>query len=372
MADGLQMSRRIRRTPYTDRVEALGVRGFSVVNHTLLPKAFQHSVEDDYWHLRTNVQLWDVGCQRQIELRGPDAAKLIQWMTPRDIGSAHVGDCVYTPLIDRDGYLFNDPILIKLAADHFWLSIADSDVELYALGLATGAGLDVSVREADIWPLAVQGPLAEDLIAGLFGESLRSVRYFKTAWIDVEGTPCLIARSGYSGQGGFELYAEAAIGPRLWDTLWAAGQHLGIRPGCPNLIDRIETGLLSFGNEMTRANHPLECGLARWCDLDADINCLGLDALRRIAKEGSRNRMCGVAFSAPTDRVCAQPWPVSVDGERVGQLTSAIHSPRRHAHVGLGILATHAATIGQTVSVQLPDGTEGRGTVQPLPFPDTD
>ncbi|MEM6988378.1 MAG: dimethylsulfoniopropionate demethylase [Pseudomonadota bacterium] len=270
MSNGLQMTRRIRRTPYTDRVEALGVSGFTVVNHTLLPKAFGHSVQDDYWHLREHVQLWDVGCQRQVEIQGPDATRLVQWMTPRDMRGVRVGQCVYTPLVDHKGLLVNDPITLKLAEDRYWLSIADSDVALYALGLARGAGLDAEVEEADIWPLAIQGPEAETVVSALFGNHLKDLGFFAFTTIELDGRPCVIARTGYSGQGGFEVYADPTQGQLAWDQLWEAGQAHAMRPGCPNLIDRIETGLISFGNDMTRDDSPLEAGLSRWCDLEVD------------------------------------------------------------------------------------------------------
>ncbi len=179
MADGLNMSRRIRRTPYTNRVEAVGVRGFSVVNHMLLPKAFQPSVEEDYWHLREFVQIWDVSCQRQVQIMGPNAARMVQWMTPRDISKAKIGDCLYVPIVDHNGGLINDPVLLKLAEDRFWLSIADSDLLLYALGLSLGMGLDVAINEPDVSPLAVQGPMAEDLMASVFGDDIRKIGFFK-------------------------------------------------------------------------------------------------------------------------------------------------------------------------------------------------
>ncbi|MEM7375987.1 MAG: dimethylsulfoniopropionate demethylase [Pseudomonadota bacterium] len=368
MQNGLKMSRRIRRTPYTARVEALGVSGFTVVNHTLLPKAFQHTAEDDYWHLREHVQLWDVGCQRQVEIRGSDAGRLVQWMTPRDLSTVAVGRCVYTPLVDHRGLLVNDPITIKLGDDHFWLSIADSDVALYALGLARGADLDVSVGEADIWPIAVQGPRAEALMCTLYGDHLRNVRYFGTATVEIDGSPCTVARSGYSGQGGFELYPTPAQGRAAWDALWRAGQAFDIRPGCPNLIDRIESGLLSFGNEMTRDDSPLEAGLARWCDLDTDTGCIGLDALRAQRARGVTRSLCGVRVDAPRGAVCTEPWPVRVGGETVGSLTSAIHSPRLGAHVALGILAHSASALGHGVEVQIDADLRVRGTVEALPF----
>ena len=141
MADGLNMSRRIRRTPYTDRVEAAGVRGYSVVNHMLLPKAFARPVEEDYWHLREHVQIWDVSCQRQVQIGGPDAARLVQWMTPRDLRRARVGDCLYVAITDSEAGLINDPVLLKLTDDRYWLSIAEFGRLLYAKGWSRGLGL---------------------------------------------------------------------------------------------------------------------------------------------------------------------------------------------------------------------------------------
>lgn len=209
------------------------MRGFSVVDHMLLPKAFARSVEEDYWHLREHAQIWDVSCQRQVEIGGKDAARLVQWMTPRDIAKARVGQCFYVPLVDETGGMINDPILLKLAEDRFWLSIADSDVLLWAKGLALGAGMAVSVEEPDVSPLAVQGPRAEDLMAAVFGEEIRAVKFFRFAEFEFRGTTQIIARSGYSKQGGFEIYLNGgALGPALWDSIWEAGQAFDIAPGC--------------------------------------------------------------------------------------------------------------------------------------------
>ncbi|MAD94072.1 MAG: dimethylsulfoniopropionate demethylase, partial [Rhodobacteraceae bacterium] len=327
--DGLNMSRRIRRTPYTDRVEKVGVRGFSVVNHMLLPKAFQASVEDDYWHLRKHVQIWDVSCERQVEITGPDAGHLVQWMTPRDISKSRIGDCLYIPIIDANAGLINDPVMLKLAEDHFWLSIADSDVLLYAMGLAMGRGLDVKVSEPDVSPLAIQGPKAEDLLALVFGEHIRKIGFFKYGWINFQGTRQLIARSGYSRQGGFEIYLEGSqLGGALWDTIWEAGQSLNIAPGCPNLIERIEGGLFSYGNEMTRENNPLEIGLEKFCCLDNSINYIGREALQKIAANGVSQKLRGIAFDGGPCPTCSKPWPVMVGSVQVGQVTSAVWSPR--------------------------------------------
>ena len=369
-SSGLNLSRRLRRTPYTERVEAHGVRGFSVVNHMLLPKGFARSVEEDYWHLRRHVQIWDVSCQRQVEIHGADATRLVQWMTPRDIGRAGVGQCLYVPLVDERGTMINDPVLLKHGDDRYWLSIADSDVLLFAKGLALGAGLRVTVEEPDVSPLSIQGPKAEDLMAAVFGEAVRGLRFFRFAHFPFEGTQQVIARSGYSRQGSCEIYlTDGALGPALWDTLWEAGQAFDIAPGCPNLIERIEGGLLSYGNEMTRENNPLECGLEAYCRLDGGIDFLGRDALQRIARDGPARLIRGVLFDGGRCPPCGQPWPVTVGETVVGQVTSAIHSPRFGRNVGLAMIERSHWQPGTAVMVSSADGLRRPGEIVGLPFP---
>jgi dimethylsulfoniopropionate demethylase len=205
----LSVSHRTRRTPFSDRVEAAGVKAYTVYNHMLLPTVFR-SVEEDYRHLKTHVQVWDVGCERQVEIAGPDAARLVQMMTPRDLGKAVVGQCLYAPLVDEAGGLVNDPVALKLAEDRFWLSIADSDVLLWAKGLALGGKLDVTVTEPDVWPLAVQGPKADTLMARLFGDSVREIGFFRFRRLPFQKHEMVVARSGWSKQGGFEIYLDRA------------------------------------------------------------------------------------------------------------------------------------------------------------------
>ena len=247
MQADLVESCRNRRTPYSSRVEALGVTGYSIVNHTLLPKSFGRSVEEDYWHLKSHVQLWDVSCQRQVEIRGPDAARLSQLMTPRDLSEMSVGQCFYAPVIDENAGLLNDPVIIKRAPDWFWFSIADSDILLWAKGLSVGMNLDVLVSEPDVSPLAVQGPKAEDLVVRVFGEEVRSIRHFEFLELGFENRSLVVARTGYSRQGGFEIYLDDSNwGEALWDALWKAGASFEVAPGCPNLIERVENGLLSY------------------------------------------------------------------------------------------------------------------------------
>ena len=216
----LNFSRRIRRTPFTSSVEKYGVTGFSVVNHTLLPKSFQNSIEEDYLHLQEYAQIWDVGCQRQVEIKGKDALKLIELMTPRSISGLKPGKCLYIPLTDENGGIINDPILIKKSTDHYYLSVADSDVLLWARGLAIGLRLNVRIREPDIWPLAIQGPRAADVLAKVFGERIHSIKKFNFDYFSLDGSSQLIAKTGYSRIGGYEIYlSRPELGASLWETI---------------------------------------------------------------------------------------------------------------------------------------------------------
>lgn len=367
----LLSSRRLRRTPFTDRVEALGVRDFTVVNHMLLPKGFGRTVSEDYWHLLTHVQLWDVGCQRQVEIAGPQAKAFVQRLTPRDLGALRYGQALYVPLTDERGGMVNDPVLLQVESNRLRLSIADSDVLLWAKGFALGTGAQVEIDEPDVYPLAVQGPKAMDLVARVFGDGVRELRYFGFDRFDFRGHPLLICRSGYSKQGGVEIYVDDwSLGGELWDVLWEAGQPFQISPGCPNLPERVEGGLLSYGNDMTRENNPFECGLGRWCTTDGSIDYIGREALANIADPGPERQVRGVWLRAEECPVCSEPWPVTVDGRWCGQVTTAAYSPRLKAIVGIAMMEKYAWEPGTSVRVTSSEGCDFEGVVTTLPFPD--
>jgi len=352
----ISLSRRLRRTPFSDGVEAAGVKGYTVYNRMLLPTVFE-SVEADYRHLKTHVQVWDVSCERQVELRGPDAARLMQMLTPRDLRGMLPGQCYYVPIVDETGGMLNDPVAVKLADDRWWISIADSDLLLWVKGLANGYRLDVLVDEPDVSPLAVQGPKADDLMARVFGDRVRDIRFFKFDMFQFEGRDLAIARSGYSKQGGFEIYVEGGdMGMPLWNALFAAGEDLQVRAGCPNLIERIEGGLLSYGNDMTDDNTPHECGLGKFCNTHTAIGCIGRDALLRVAKEGPVQQIRPIAIEGEAVPPCDRPWPVYGDGKRVGQVTSATWSPDFQTNVSIGMLRLSHWDPGTRVEVETPDG----------------
>ena len=375
----LNMSRRIRRTPYTNKVEKHGVSDFTVVNHMLLPKGFKNSVEEDYWHLSKEVQVWDVSCQRQVQISGPDALKLVQKMTPRSLKNMEIGKCFYIPMLNEKAGMINDPVLLKLEDDMFWISIADSDILLWAKGYALGSNLNVNIEEPDVYPLAIQGPKSEQLMLSIFGEEIKKIKFFNFRVMDFMGTKQIIARSGYSKQDGFEIYFKihehyfdkVEMGEKLWDTIWEAGKKFNISPGCPNLIDRIEGGLMSYGNDFTGENNPLECNLEKYCKANISHDFIGKQALTKIQNEGIKQKIRGIIFDGDPCSATGQPLVVfSKDNKRIGQITSGIFSPRIKKNIGLSMILKDYWEIGAKVFVETLDGKKRNGTITSLPFPD--
>ena len=367
----LSLSRRIRQTPFTNKAEEHGVSGFTVVNRMLLPKAFKKSVEEDYWHLNSNVQIWDVSCQRQVQITGPDAEKLVQLMTPRSIKNMKVGKCLYIPLIDENAGMINDPVLLKIENNKFWISIADSDVLLWTKGVAISYNFKVNIIEPDVYPLAVQGPKSEELMVSIFGEKIRSIKFFNFGFFNFLEKKQVIARSGYSKQDGFEIYFEGyETGEKLWDTIWKAGKKFNISPGCPNLIDRIEAGLMSYGNDFTIENNPYECNLGKYLK-ETSHNFIGKSALEKIKKDDINKQMRGIIFDENPCPTCSHPFSVySENNEKIGQVTSAIYSPRIKKNIGLAMISKKYWNKGNKLIIETPEGKRRNGVITSLPFPE--
>ena len=360
-------SRRLRPTPFTERVAQSGVSGYTVYNHMLLPSVFV-SLEDDYHHLKKYAQIWDVSVERQVQLEGPDAHKLAMMMSARDLSNAEPGRCYYAPVVDGKGGMLNDPVVLCIAPDKFWFSIADSDLLFWAAGLAEGLGLNVSVTEPDVSPLAIQGPMAEDLLAKVFGEEIRSIRFFRFKWFEFQGVQMAIARSGWSKQGGFEIYLpDSKLGNALWDAVTDHGAPFNLRAGCPNLIERIEGGLFSFGNDMTRAETPLEMGLEKYCSLDSAHNYIGKEALLRQRDAGLTRKIRGLRMDGVKVAPLSIPWDIMENDRKIGFVTSAAYSPDMSQNIAFAMLDIDFANTGQTLTIQSTVGKHN-ATVCDIPF----
>jgi len=360
-------SRRIRSTPYTSRIEKQGVTAYTVYNHMLLPAAFG-SVEDSYHHLKKDVQVWDVAGERQVEISGKDSAKLVQLMTCRDLSKSKDRRCYYCPIIDDKGGLINDPVVLRLSENKWWISIADSDVILFAKGLAIGHRFDVKIIEPNVDIMAVQGPKSFKLMEKVFGEKITKLKFFGFDYFDFKGTKHLIAQSGWSKQGGYEIYVEnTKSGLELYDYLFEAGKEFNVKPGCPNLIERIESALLSYGNDMDNNDNPFECGFDKFVNLESNINFLGKEKLKKIKSEGIKKKLMGIKFETKEISLTGSLDIKDEKNEIIGELRSACYSPHFEKVIGIAMMGSPTWNASQTVKIEINNNTF-TGKVCDLPF----
>jgi len=330
-------SRRLRSTPYTSRIENQGVTAYTIYNHMLLPASFGN-LEKEYFHLKEHVQVWDVAAERQVQITGKDSSKLVQLMTCRNLLKAKIGRCYYAPIIDEQGRMLNDPVALKLGENRWWLSLADSDIGLYAKGIASGLGLQVQITEPDVNILAVQGPKSFKLMEKVLGKKITELKFFGFDYYSFKGNKFLIARSGWSKQGGYEVYVEnREAGQSLYDELFLAGKEFQVEPGCPNLIERIESALLSAGNDFDSGDNPFECGFDKYIDIKSDINYLGKKALIKISRDGIDRKLMGVLLDSNKVEI-TEEIPLHNGENLVGSLRSAAYSPNLKKVVGIAMI----------------------------------
>jgi glycine cleavage system aminomethyltransferase T len=360
-----------KKSPYFDRTVDAGCTSWDLYNHMLIPTLYDDDVKE-YWHLLNHVTLWDVAVERQVEITGPNAARFTQLLTPRDLRSCAVGQGKYVLLCAPDGGIVNDPILLRLGENHFWLSLADSDALLFALGVSAFASMDVQIREPDVSPLQVQGPKSKPLIAKLFGPDVADLRYYWCTQTELDGIPLIVSRTGWTGEVGYELYLrDATRGGDLWDRVMDAGREFEIRAIAPSDQRRMEAGIFNYGNDMDVTNNPYEVtGLERLVELDNDNEVVSRTALERIAAAGVERKLVGVRLDGPPLGMWLEDfWPVRSAGAEVGRLTSASYSPRLELNMGYAWVPIELAATGTKLDVASPDGPIPAEVVA-LPFLD--
>ena len=360
-------SRRLRGTPYTSRIEKQGVTAYTIYNHMLLPAAFG-SIEDSYHHLKQYVQIWDVAAERQVEISGKDSAKLVQLMTCRDLSKSKDGRCYYCPIIDDNAGLINDPVVLRLNENKWWVSLADSDVILFAKGLAIGNKLDVKIFEPDVDIMAIQGPKSFELMEKVFGDKIVNLKFFGFDYFEFGGDKHLIARSGWSKQGGYEIYVEHNVsGLKLYDHLFEIGKEFNIKPGCPNLIERIESGLLSYGNDIDNGDNPYECGFDKYINIDSEVNFLGKEKLKKIKSEGIKKKLMGVMLDIDKISITGSLELSDQNNNIIGELRSACYSPHFKKVIGIAMMKKPHWNVDQDIKAKI-NSESCVGKVCDLPF----
>lgn len=360
----------IRKSPYFDATLRWGATGFSVYNHMYIPRDFGDP-EQNFWNLVNDAILCDVAVERQVEITGPDAAAFTQMLTPRDLSKMAIGQCKYVLIVNAEGGILNDPVLLRLAENHFWISLADSDILLWAQGVAVNSGYDVTIREPDVSPLQLQGPKSGEVMKALFGESIMDLRYYWLREVELDGIPLIVSRTGWSSELGYELYLrDGSRGDALWEKIMAAGQAFGLKPGHTSTIRRIEGGMLSYHADADIHTNPFELGLDRLVNLEMDADFIGKAALRRIRAEGLRRKQVGLVIEGvPLKGPNTRFWSVTREGAVVGKVTSAVYSPRLEQNIALAMLSVECAETGTEVEVDSCSGT-ARARVVERPFYD--
>jgi len=335
----ISFSTRIRKSPFFESTMKWGCKGFTVYNKMYMPTYYKSFV-DDYWSLVSDVTLWDVAGERQVEVQGKDAEKFIEFITPRDISKCKVGQCMYVLLVEKNGGIVNDPVLLKLAENHFWLSIADSDVLLWCLGIASANKFDVQLREPDVSPLSLQGPKAPNLMEKISGSWVRDLKFFYFKATMINDIPIVIARSGWSGEVGYEIYLmDRNKGNKLWEIIMEAGAEFNIAPAAPSQISRIESGMLSYGNDMTLDENPFDLNMEKFVNLDKKADFLSKKALTEIYKNGPTKELVGIEIPGNfQDEFSSDTMPIYSGNEKIGKITSSVYSPRLKKNIALGII----------------------------------
>ena len=365
----IQRGARLKRSPYFDATQRYGCWGYTVYNHMFLPIGYDE-LEREYWKLLNDVTVWDVSVERNIEISGPDAYPFMSLLTPRDLSKCAVGSGKYVLLTDESGGIINDPVMLRLEENRFWLAAADSDILLWARGVAYGTGMNVQVRELDVAPMQIQGPKSRELVLELFGDRVQSLAYYQFFETKLGAIPVIVTRTGWTGELGYELYLlDPSQGNELWERVMDAGKRHGIAPTGPSDIRRIEAGILNHGIDISLDTNPFEVGLDRLVDLDKSQPFIGKNALRRLKTTGVRRKLAGVEIEGAKLDLNMTTWPVRAAAERIGEVTSAVYSPRLKKNIGYAMVPTDHAALGTKLTVDTADG-ERTATVVPMPFVD--
>ena len=347
----------IRKSPYFESTVKWGATGFSVYNHMYIPRDFGDP-EQNFWNLIEKSILCDVAVERQVEITGPDAYKFTQLLTPRDLSNIEIGQCKYVLITNNEGGILNDPVLLRLAENHFWLSLADSDVLLWAQGVAVNSGLNVNISEPDVSPLQLQGPTSKEIMVKLFGETIKDLKYYWFKECDLDGIPLVVSRTGWSSEFGYELFLrDGSKGNDLYEKIMIAGKEFGIKPGHTSSIRRIEGGMLSYHADADINTNPFELGFDRLVSLDNDIEFIGKAALKKIKAEGIKRKQVGLEILCkPLSGPNTTFWSIKKDNNIIGKVTSAVYSPRLKKNIALAMVNIENSEIGTSLAVETNNG----------------
>jgi aminomethyltransferase len=325
-------------------------------------------IVEEHTAVRTRVGLFDVSHMGEIEIRGPEALELINYVTPNDAAKLSIGQAQYSALLYDHGGFVDDILVHKVGEDHFFLCVnaANQEKDFHHIQLLNRYRASVEFASDRYAQLAVQGPKAIDTLQKLTKLELRNIAYYHFRDGEIAGVWARIARTGYTGEDGFELYVAPEEAPVLWDRILDAGAPFGILPcglGARNTL-RLEAKMALYGHEIDASVTPLEADLAWIVKFGKPAFC-GKAALEKQKQEGIRRKLCG--FEMRGRGIARDGYEVCIDGLLAGWVTSGGPSPTLNKNIGLCFLPPQAAQIGQKIQVII-RGQPVEAEVVPTPF----
>lgn len=326
------------------------------------------AVIEEHLAVRRRAGLFDVSHMGEVEVSGPRALDLCQRLTANDVSRIKIGQAQYNLLLNENGGTVDDIVVYRLETDHFLICVnaSNTDKDIQWIREKSKGEAEVQDSSSRYVQLALQGPLAEQVLQRLTPLRLKEIKSFHFSFGEVSGVRCLVARTGYTGEDGFELYCDPDRGVELWDGLMNAGRDVGLQPAGLGARDtlRLEKAYPLYGHELDDSTTPLEAGL-EWVTKFAKGPFLGREALLRQKQEGVRRRLVGLELTEPG--IARSHYPILKQGQPIGQVTSGTKSPTLGRSIALGYVVGGEAGVGNDVAVEIRGRKVGARIVS-LPF----
>ena len=343
---------RIRRGAFFEACWDHGCRNFSVYNRTYISSNFSKPLEE-YWHVIEHVSLWPVMGERQIQITGIDAKKFVQYLSCRDISNCSINQCKYSLLLNDEAGIICDPIILRLEENKFWISTSDCDLELWIKGVKINSGFNVSIKDANVSLLQIQGPKSSALFSKMFGTDILNLKYYWLTQVKFEGINLVISRTGWSGELGYEIYlSDFEKGSYIFNRILEIGEEFSIAVGSVNQTRRIESGILSWGVDMSQNENPYQVGLGKLVELESKDDFIGKKAAIELSNKKQKKVLVGIKLHSNNKLNNEIHWNIIKGKKNVGKLTSVSFSPRLKSNIGIGIVDYNYSTIGTKFKVE--------------------
>ena len=353
------ISTRVRKSPYWHLSMQAGCWRATVYNRIYHPRGYVKPEDGgamvEYDAIVNHVTMWNVAVERQIQVKGPDAEKFVDYVITRDATKISPMRARYVILCNSYGGVLNDPILLRISKDEFWFSLSDSDIGMYLQGVNSDGRFNCTIEEIDACPVQIQGPKSKALMKDLLGDQvdLENMPFYGLAEVKVAGRSCVISQSGFSGEAGYEIYLRDATlyADDMWNAVLEVGKKHNLMIIAPAHHRRIQAGILSWGQDMDQQHNPYQCNLGYQVSLSGKgewnkkTDYVGKKALEKMGKEIKEGKkpyklqLVGLELGGkPIEDYAPDFWLISNEsgGDPVGFITSPWYHPEKKINIAMG------------------------------------